>query len=305
MRIAVVGTGAMGSVYAAMFVEAGHDVVAVDIWSEHVEAINRDGLTLTGFSGDRTLAVAATTDVIDAADADLYVLATKANGVASAARSIAPQLAPGSLVVTIQNGLGARDRAVAHLPEDRLLLGVAQGFGASVAAPGRVHQNGMQQLRLGEPGGGMTDRLRTVERVWAEAGFPAKAYENIEQLIWEKFVCNVAIGAPCLISQLTVGELLADPAWRECATGCAQEAYDVALAKGIPMSYDDPVAYVEAFVARVPDAKPSMLQDHLAGRRSEVDAINGQVPIEGAKVGVPTPHNDDIVTRVRLLEAEL
>ena len=115
----------------------------------------------------------------------------------------------------------------------------------------------------------------------------------------------MAIGGPCLISRLTVGELLADQTWREIAMGCAQEAYDVAIAKGVPMSYDDPIAYVDAFVARVPDAKPSMLQDHLAGRRSEVDAINGQVPVQGRAVGVTTPFNDDVVARVRELEARL
>lgn len=80
MKIAVVGTGAMGSVYAVLFAEAGHDVWAIDTWPEHVDAINRDGLKLTGFTGDRTVEVKASTSVNDAGSCDMYVLATNVYG---------------------------------------------------------------------------------------------------------------------------------------------------------------------------------------------------------------------------------
>jgi len=88
MKIAVVGTGAMGSVYAVLFAEAGHDVWAIDTWPEHVDAINRDGLKLTGFTGDRTVEVKASTSVNDAGSCDMYVLATKVDGVGPAARRL-------------------------------------------------------------------------------------------------------------------------------------------------------------------------------------------------------------------------
>src|SRR6056297_734619 len=110
MRIAIVGTGAMGSVYAALFAEAGHEVWAVDAWPQHVEAIRRDGLRLEGASGDRTVH-------------GLHA----ATGVAEAGGAIAPTLGPDSVVLTIQNGLGAAERAAAELPPGRLLLGVAEG----------------------------------------------------------------------------------------------------------------------------------------------------------------------------------
>ena len=118
MKIAVVGTGAMGSVYAVLFAEAGHDVWAIDTWPEHVDAINRDGLKLTGFTGDRTVEVKASTSVNDAGSCDMYVLAlaTKVDGVGPAAQATAPLLSPAGTVVTIQNGLGPRSMVSVQPP---------------------------------------------------------------------------------------------------------------------------------------------------------------------------------------------
>ena len=305
MKIAVVGAGAIGSVYAALFAEAGHDVWAIDRWAEHVDAINQDGLTLTGFTGDRTVPVNASTEAADAGECDMYVIATKAAGAGAAASAIEPDVRPGTDVVTIQNGLGAADRITEHLPSSAVVVGVAQGFGAEMVKPGHSHQHNMQMLRLGELDGGDTARLRSVAEVWAGAGFPVQTFDDIDQLIWEKFICNVAVGGPSVVSGLTIGALLASDEWRPLALGCATEAYDVARALGVNLSFDDPEAYVEAFVAKLPDAKPSMLQDHENGRRSELDAINGQVPVQAAKVGLATPHNDTICEQVRKMEAQL
>ena len=305
MKIAIVGAGAMGSVYATLFAEAGHDVWAIDKWAEHVDAIERNGMTLTGFTGDRTVAMGAVTSVADAGQCDMYVIATKASGAGHAAEAIAPFVGTGTAVVTIQNGLGAAARITEHIAPEAVVVGVAQGFGAAMVGPGHSHQSGMKMLRLGELNGGETARLDKVAALWADAGFPVQTFADIDQLIWEKFICNVAVGGPSIVSGLPIGELLASDSWRPVATGCATEAFEVAKALGVALSFDDPVAYVDAFVAKMPDAKPSMLQDHQNGRRSELDAINGQVVEQGRKAGVPTPHNDEICNRVRDMEQEL
>jgi len=302
-RVGIVGVGAMGSIYAALFAAAGHQVWGIDPWRAHREAITAHGLHVSGFGGDRRVKINVSATVAEADRCDLYVVATKAAHVGVAAESIAAHLMASATVVTIQNGLGAAERVLRHLPADQVLLGVAQGFGARMVGPGHAHLTGMQMLRLGEVSGGFTPRLERITDLWAHAGFPVTAFENIEQLIWEKFICNVALGAPSLVSGLTAGELLADEHWREVAMGCATEAFTIARAQNIPISYNDPVAYVEAFVARVADAKPSMLQDYEAGRPSELDAINGQVPVLGRRVNVATPHNDAICQRVRAMEA--
>ena len=304
MKIAIFGTGAMGSVYAALLAEAGHDVVAVDLWQAHVDAINRNGLRVEGASGDRIVtSIRATAEPAEAAGAELYIIATKASGVAAAARMIAPLMSNESLVLTIQNGLGAGERIAEHMPIDKVLIGVAQGFGASMKGPGHAHHNGMSLIRIGEIGGGLTERLETVAEVWRGAGFEVKAFSDIEQLIWEKWLCNGTFSAPCTAFDCTIGELMAHPDRWRVALGCAREIYALGQAKSIAFSFDDPVAYVTAFGRRMPKARPSMLLDHHAERPSEIDAINGMAVTLGREIGMETPYNESLTAVVKAREA--
>ena len=222
-------------------------------------------------------------------------------GPASAA--IAPHLGPDSLVLTIQNGLGAGERIAEHLPTDNVLLGVAEGFGASMVGPGHAHHNAMRLIRIGEMGGGGSERLDRLVELWAGAGFDVAAFADIDQLIWEKFVCNVTFSGPCTAFGCTVGEMMADDERRAVALGCATEAHRVGVSLGIAFSFDDPVAYVTEFARPMGAAKPSMLQDHEARRPSEIDAINGMVPVLGRQTGVATPYNEAITAVVRAAEA--
>ncbi|HYJ17749.1 MAG TPA: 2-dehydropantoate 2-reductase N-terminal domain-containing protein, partial [Burkholderiales bacterium] len=162
MKIAVVGCGAMGSVYAALLADAGHDIWAIDSWKEHVEAMRAKGLHLEGASGDRTVKVNATTSAADAGPCDLAILATKAMHVEKAAQSMQPLLGKDTVVLSIQNGLGGPDTAARVLGRERVMVGVVGGFGASMRAPGHAHHNGMELVRLGEFGGPITPRLKEV-----------------------------------------------------------------------------------------------------------------------------------------------
>lgn len=303
MKIAIVGTGAMGSVYAALLADAGNEVRAVDVWTEHVEAINRHGLRVEGASGERTVStILAATDLADAHDCDLYIVATKASGVGPAARAVAEVMRPDSLVLTIQNGLGAGERIAEHMATDNVLLGVAAGFGASMRGPGHAHHNSMSLIRIGELAGGLTERVEQVAQVWRDAGFNVKAFEDIEQLIWEKYICNCTFSAPCTVFDSTIGEIMAAPDRWEIAKGCALEVHALGVAKGVNFGFEDPIAYVTAFGENMPNARPSMLLDHHARRPSEIDAINGMAEVLGAELGIPTPYNQTLSAIVRATE---
>ncbi|MEM7095727.1 MAG: 2-dehydropantoate 2-reductase [Actinomycetota bacterium] len=302
MKIAVVGTGAMGSIYAGLLADAGNEVWAVDRWEAHVDAIGRTGLRVEGASGDRTVAIPATTDVAEVGPCDLYIVATKADGVGSAAQAIAPLLAEDSLVLTIQNGLGAFERIAEHIPAQHVVLGVAQGFGAAMVGPGHVHHPGMALIRLGEPSGGPSARVDALVELWTDAGFEVASFDDIQQLIWEKFVCNVGLSGPCTVTGLTVGEMMDTPEFWAISQACATEAYEVGSATGVAFGFDDPAGYLRNFAGGLRPAKPSMLQDHEAGRRSEIDAINGQVSVRGRALGIATPANDMVSAIVRARE---
>lgn len=306
MKIAIVGTGAMGSVYAGLLASAGHEVWAIDAWPEHVAAMREKGLRLEGISGDRTVRVHATADAKDAGPCDLVILATKAMHVASAARSIKENLlGKETAVLSIQNGLGGPDTAASILGRERVMVGVVGGFGASMRGPGHAHHNGMELVRLGEFGGPITARLKQVEEVWRGAGFKVKVFDDIDQLVWEKLLCNCAYSGPCAIADCTIGEVMADPDLSRVSASCATEAFQVAKAKKIRLNLEDPVAYVRDFGSKIPNARPSVLLDLMLKKKSEIDVINGSIPRVGAEVGLAAPVNEALTYLVRAKERRL
>lgn len=303
MRIAIVGVGAMGSVYAGLLADAGNEVWAVDVWEEHVEAIRSRGLRVEGASGDRTVRLRATTDAAEAGVCDLVVLATKALHVEAAAEAARPLVGPQTVVLPIQNGLGSAERAAAILGEERVAIGVVGGFGASLVGPGHVHHNGWELVGLGERRGPASERIRRVAGAWERAGFRVRVHDDVERLVWEKLICNVCFSGTCAILERTIGEVLGDPAAWRVASRCAREAYDVARARGVGLSFDDPVAHVHAFGGRIPGARPSMLLDVLAGRPTEVDVINGAIPPAARDAGLEAPVNETVAALVGAKQA--
>jgi 2-dehydropantoate 2-reductase len=304
VKIAIVGTGAMGSVYAGLFASAGHEVWAIDRWREHVDAMRKNGLRVEGASGDRTVQVHATTEPRDAGPCDLVVLATKAMHVADAAASLKSLLKSETPVLSIQNGLGGPDTAASILGKERVMVGVVGGFGASMRAPGHAHHNGWELVRLGEFGGPITPRLKEVEELWRGAGFRVKVFDDIGQLVWEKLLCNCAYSGPCAVAECTVGGVLDDPDLSRVSAACATEGFQVARKKNIRLGFDDPVAYVRDFGSKIPNAHPSVLLDLMAARKSEIGVINGSIPRVGAEVGLQAPVNATLTAMVLAKERQ-
>jgi 2-dehydropantoate 2-reductase len=303
MKIAIIGTGAMGSVYAGLLGAAGNEVWAIDTWCEHIDAIRANGLRVEGASGDRTVKINATTDAREVGVADLVIIATKAMHVEAAAESAKALIGPQTIVLTIQNGLGSADKAAHALGPEKVTIGVVGGFGASIRAPGHAHHNGWELVRLGERNGPVTARLERIAEVWRAAGFKVRTFDDIDQLVWEKLVCNVCYSGPCAVLECTIGEVMRDPdAWKVAST-CAQEAYAVARARGIRLDINDITQYVRDFGSKIPNARPSVLLDHMAGRRSEIDVINGAIPPAAREAGLAAPFNEAITALVKAKEA--
>jgi 2-dehydropantoate 2-reductase len=302
-KVAVIGCGAMGSVYAALMVDAGHEVHAVTLWPDHAEAMARQGLRVEGASGDRTVRLHAGMSTDGIGPCDLVIIATKAFDVEAAARSALPLLAPHTVVQTIQNGLGSAERVAPIVGADRLAVGVVGGFGASLRAPAHVHHNGMEMVRFGRYAGLPRQRLAASAEVWESAGFKVALFDDLRRMVWEKLIMNVTFSGTCCLTGMTIGQVMHDAdAWL-VARGCAEEAVAVANAAGIHLEVGDPLEHIRHLGGKIGNARPSMLLDHLARRRSEIDVINGAIPREGVKVGVATPVNATVVALVKAREA--
>ncbi len=305
MKIAIVGAGAMGSVYASRFGKAGHEVWAIDTRQDHLDAIATSGLTVSGASGNfvvDNLHVGRSPQY--AGPSDVWIIATKAADVGVVATAVAPLLRPDDTVMAFQNGLGAGERVARHIAHEHILIGIAEGFGSSIPRPGHVHHEGMRMIRIGEMDGGITERLRRIEQLWYNAGFNVRAFDDVSLMIWEKFLCNVTLSAPCAAFDVTVGELMSDSAAWDVALGCTSEAYELGVAMGVHFSFDDPLRYVTELAATIPNASPSMRLDHLARRPSEVDVINGQVVELSRGFGLRAPYNESLCAILRRRESQ-
>jgi 2-dehydropantoate 2-reductase len=304
MKIAIVGTGAMGSVYAGLLGKAGHEVWAIDLWREHIDTIAGSGLAVSGASGSYIVDNLHVGNAPAAAGTcDVWVIATKAADVDAVAAGIAPLLKPESVVMAFQNGLGAGERVARRIPEDHIVIGIAEGFGSSIPEPGHVHHEGMRLIRIGEMKGGLSDRVQRIARAWDEAGFNVRAFADVTLMIWEKFLCNVTLSAPCAVFDVTVGELMANPESWKVALGCTEEAHRLGVAMGVEFPFEDPLRYVTEFAATIPNASPSMRLDQLARRRSEIDVINGQVVSLSRGFGLDTPYNETLCAILRRRES--
>lgn len=305
-RVLVHGCGAMGSIYAGLLADAGHEVTAVTRNAAHVAAINAGGLRVSGASGDRTVPVAALAEP-PLATQDLIVLAVKALHVEESMEQIAPCVGEDTVLLALQNGLGSARLLAERFGANQLLVGIAGGFGAEIKTAGHVHHAGMKVLRFGvlpeaSPSSVAATRLQGVVDDWSRAGFTAEAANDIVVMQWEKLICNVAFSAPCALTGQTVGEALRDNDIGPLCLAAAEEAFRIAQAAGIQLTFSDWESHVRTFAASVDSARPSLLQDIAAGRPSEIDFINGAVVSEAERVELDAPVNRTLCALVRQLE---
>jgi 2-dehydropantoate 2-reductase len=293
----------MGSVYAGLMASAGHEVFAITKGPAHAEAMARGGLRLEGFSGDRTVRLHAGVSTEGVDPVDLVVIATKTVDAEDAARAALPLLGSETPVQTMQNGLGSGERVAAIVGADRTIVGVGAGFGASIVAPGHVHHNGMDRVHFGAHANLPPAALEAAAEIWRSAGFTVELHADTERLVWRKLLVNITVSAACCLAGHNLGQLMSDEALWLVAQGALLEAVATALAKGVDLEVGDPVQHVTNIISKVPDARPSMLMDHMAKRRSEIDDINGAVVREAARLGVPAPINGALAALVKAREA--
>ena len=300
MKISIIGGGAMGSIYAALMASTNNEIILIDLWQDHITAIKNHGLRIEGASGKRIVKnIYASTDITDAAGSQLYIISTKTSHVGIVAAQLKHFIKDKEQILSIQNGLGSGEVIAEHIDPKNIFIGVAEGFGASVIMPGFIHHNSMKLIRIGEMIKTDFSRVHNLTKIWTTSGFKTKAFDDINRLVWEKFICNVTFSGPCTVFELTLGELMSSPDYWKIALGCMWEAYELGLKKSVSFSFDDPEKYVTEFEKRMPEAKPSMLLDYESKRLSEIEAINGMVVTLGKKSRIDTPYNETITSIVR------
>jgi 2-dehydropantoate 2-reductase len=299
-RIAVLGCGAIGSLYAAHLARVpGVEVWAVDPWREHVDAIESGGLTVTGQAAF-TAPVHARTRAAELPRCHLGVVATKSLHTREAVAAACGALADAA-VVSVQNGVGNEEIIAEMLP--RVMRGTIVTAGA-VTAPGTVRYDAPGDSWLGpfEPKPASTDEIELLAGLLNEGGLKTHAVADARGPQWTKVVFNAATSPLAALTGLTVGQVCTDPALRAQVQILIEEAAAVCAAAGIVLTRD-PAEAVEEAIREAYGHKPSMLQDVLARRPTEIDVLNGGIAGEGRRAGVATPAHDSMVALVHGLES--
>ena len=301
MRIAVVGCGAVGSLFAAnLSVLDDVEVWAYDLAQAHVDAINRDGLRLSG-AGEVVGRPRATSDATSLPPCDFGIVATKSLHTEAAIAATAHAFADGC-VATVQNGVGNEEVLAGHV--DRVIRGTTFPAGR-VVEPGHVQWDVKGDTTLGpfEP---KPAPFREVERLadaCTRAGMPTQAVEDARGAQWRKVIFNAATNPIGALTQLTHGRVCERPDLRALVSQLVDEGKAVAAAQGIVLDADPEALIDHAAKPEVAyDHKASMLQDVLAHRKTEVDWLNGGIVRFGEQHGVDTRMNRAVWALVRGLE---
>jgi 2-dehydropantoate 2-reductase len=298
-RVAIVGCGAIGSLFAAHLAQTGEaEVWAFDLDADHVAAINRDGLRLSGF-GDVHGRLRATTDPAELPPCDLGIVAVKAYHTDAAMRATAHAFADGA-VCTVQNGVGNEEVVAEHV--ERVIRGTTFPAG-HVIAPGHVGWDTGGDTWIGpfEPRPAGMDAVRELGGLLTRAGMPTEAMEDARGAQWTKLIFNAATNPVGAVTGLTHGQACDVQGLRALMSALVAEGRAVAEAQGIVLD-SDPDALIDHAHEVAYLHKASMLQDVLARRRTEVDALNGGIVRFGRETGVPIHGNETMWALVHGLE---
>ena len=301
MRVAIIGTGALASLFAARL-HGVADEVMVGSWAAQIEAVQVNGLTLIEMNGrSYTVPLAITNNPDTVGLVDVALVLVKSYQMETAVSRIHPLLAPNGLVITLQNGLGNAEILSKGLPSVAVTTGITS-MGATMVEPGIVRHAGEGPIHLAPPPTGH-DLFLPLVAILQQAGFSAEVAENVDSLVWGKLAINTGINPLTAVLSVPNGYLAEQQAVRAVMMAAAKETAAVAAAQGIQLPYPDAAEQVLAVAIATAQNRSSMLQDLDRGSRTEIDAICGAVVKIGEMVGVETAVNQQLYTWIKQRES--
>ncbi len=302
MKIAVIGSGAMGSIFGSMLSSVS-DIYLVTTNKDHVKAINAKGLKVEKNDGTfKRYKLFATFDpgTINV-KVDLAIIFTKSYNTREAAMSAVPILKQDGLALTLQNGLGNYDVIADVLGENRAVAGVTS-HGGTLVSPGHVRHAGTGHTEFSGPEAD-PEKIVRIAKIFNAAGIDTSISHDLDSLIWGKLIINVGINALTAILKVQNGILGTTPECEKIMKKAVAEAVEIANALKINIPFDDPFEQVKKVCKNTAQNRASMLQDILSGSRTEIGVINRAVVAKGIETGIPAPYNLFLSEMIDALEA--
>ncbi|MFQ5802153.1 MAG: 2-dehydropantoate 2-reductase [Candidatus Methylomirabilales bacterium] len=289
MKVAVMGAGAVGAYFGALLHRGGVDVTLI-ARGEHLEAIKARGLHIKSTQGDFSVPAKAVGDPTEIGPVDLILFCVKSYDTESGARQCLPIIREGTIILSLQNGVDNEAKIAAIAGDEKVLGGVAY-IGAGISQPGVIVHTAEGRIVFGELTGGISERGKRLEQTLSEAGLPVEISSDIREALWRKLCWNAAFNA---LNALVGGEvdiLVQRSGAKALARAVMEEVRTVAASQGVHLPEDVVDKLLRWTATAATGMKTSMRQDREAGRRLEVDALNGVVVQKGQAAGISTPYN--------------
>jgi 2-dehydropantoate 2-reductase len=300
MKTAIMGAGAMGSLFGGLLTLSGEDVWLVDIRKENVEAMRLNGLTIEEKGKSLSVPVNAVTEVTSIGKADLVIFFVKTYQTERAVSDSLVLQKEETIFLTLQNGLGNEEVIYEKIDRNKVMVGVT-GQGATLLGPCRIRHAGWGKTFIGELDHRVTDRAIRVSQMFCRAGIETEVSSNIHDLVWDKLFANVGINSLTALTGLKNGQLLNHPETLRLMEVLVSEAAEVARRKGVRIK-GNPIERVRNVAEATRENRSSMGQDFDYKRRTEIDAINGAIVREAERLGIATPYNQMITDLVKVIE---
>lgn len=303
MLVYIAGAGAMGCRFGYQLSKTKHEVVLLDNWEAHIDAIQKEGLRVTGDIEDRVqLPIMKPTEAREVAD--LIILLTKADQLPKMLRDIRGIIGPETKVLSLLNGLGHATTMRRYIPEESIMVGVTIWL-SGLKGPGHVHLEGPGSISLQNMVGDGQSAQAIVE-LFNEAGLNASYDDNVIEAIWRKACVNGVMNPTCTIMDCTIGELFGTEAGLNLVQGIFKEFIQVARAEMGDLDEEEIWKYIMDTSKKAASHYPSMHQDLVQnGRKTEIDYLNGAVVFKGKRVGIATPYCQMMTDMIHAKEAML
>jgi 2-dehydropantoate 2-reductase len=300
MKIAIIGAGALGSVYGSYLDAFGNDVVILTRRQEHAETINKQGILIRYKDSERKYNPRASNNPSVLTDRDLIIVLVKAYDLRQVAEILLKYSQNGSMLLSLVSGLGNIDILTATCGIERVIAGVSYLGSRKVGDTIFELGNNLRTV-IGEPSGLISNRISQIESVFRDSGFEISVSEDINSLIWEKMIVIASQNALGAITGLTFGQMLESQYCRNIVVQLLDELTKIAVETNVNLP-QNLLEYVLNNWRSLPNHRVSMWQDLQAGKRTEIDAINGALVKLGQKYSIPTPYNEVLTNLIHMME---
>lgn len=305
MKIAILGSGAIGSFVGSGLLKGGADVWFVDKYKEHVDAINNNGLTVEVKNQKQVLKAKASDNAAEVGVCDVVIVLVKGLHTRQAIEEYKGLFDDKTFVLTLQNGVGNVEILEEFFVKEKIGYGVMH-IASKMVGPGHVSgmlTNHNDMVFRGLNVTSTPPQLAELETIFAKGGMRAQYSENADKFIWKKMIVNCAVNIPCGLVRVNMGQLFDTDGGLELQQGIIKELIEVANALGVDITQEEAwTYYADENLPAIRNHYPSGTQDIMKKKKTEIEFLNGAVSRIGKKIGIATPINDTITWLQRALE---